>query len=263
MFAGIFARASTRASKVTAATTILCFGDSWTYGNANGLQEQLQKHGHRDIKVVNKDFWGSTAEYFAKNPKLLPDAVTNHQAEYVLLSMGGNDFKNIYWRHKQYVTPWTAVAGIEVHIRTVLDALFAEHPEVKVVAYGYDFPGSVDKVLSGTFWDSNREVATSVKFAVWLYNTVGIRLINYSAMQFGHTLEKLSKEYSQQGFSFTYVPLWGSLQSAAEGKQDYTLSKPSPSEFMNDPIHANSKGYNILIGNLYNAYFGKALTQHA
>lgn len=264
MFAGFFSRISLAAratsTSVSAATTVLCFGDSWTYGNAQGLQEQLEKRGREDVKVINKDYWGSTAEYFAQNPKILPDTVSSYNADYVLLSMGGNDFKNIYWRHKQYVTPWTAVNGIEQHIRTVLDNLFAEHPDVKVVSYGYDFPGAVDQVLSGTFWDSNKEIPASTKFAVWLYNLVGVRVINYSAMQLGCTLEKLSKEYAERGYSFTYVPLWGSLQSAAEGTKDFSLNKPSPPKYMKDPIHANSEGYNIILGNLYNEYFGKVLT---
>lgn len=244
---------------VSSATTVLCFGDSWTHGNSHGLQEQLRKHGHSNVKVINKDFWGSTAEYFANNPKLLPESVANHNAEFVLLSMGGNDFKNIYWRQKQYVTPWTAVSGIEKNLRVVLDALFAEHPDVKVVTYGYDYPGSVADVLSGKFWGTNSEVSTTMKAGLWLYQLVGVPFINYSAMQFGSTLEKLSKEYSDKGYSFTYVPLWGSLQQAAEGKS--TVVKPSPSTFMRDPIHANADGYNVLIGNLYNAYFGKVLAQ--
>jgi len=255
-----------KAPRVAAATTVLCFGDSWTHGNAQALKEQLTKHGHRDVKVINEDYWGSTAESFAQKPKLLPDTVTSTKADFVLLSMGGNDFKNIYWRHKQYVTPWVAVAGIEKHLRVVLDALFKEHPDVKVVTYGYDFPGSVDGILSGSFWSGNNEVSTSTKLLLWMYNTLGVRFINYSAMQLGNTFEKLSKEYSAKGFSFTYVPLWGSLQSAAEGKFEsptFSLSKPSPNEFMNDPIHANSKGYNVILGNLYNAYFGKALAQLA
>lgn len=246
-----------------AATTVLCFGDSWTDGNANGLVDQLKTHGHSDVKVVNKDYWGSTAEYFANNPKILPDTVKAYEADFVLLSMGGNDFKNIYWRHKQYISPWAAVAGIEKNVRVVLDALYKEHPNIKVVTYGYDFPGDVDQVLSGRMWDNSREISTSTKFLLWMYNFVGVRFINYSAMQYGSTLEKLSKEYTSKGHSLTYVPLWGSLQSAAEGKQKTTpvLNKPSPHAYMQDPIHANRQGYRVLMGNLYNAYFGRYLPQ--
>jgi len=241
-------------------TTVLCFGDSWTDGNAYGLKEQLKAHGHANVRVVNEDYWGSTAEDFANKPKKLPNAVSQHKADYVLLSMGGNDFKNIYLRHKQYVTPWTAVSGIEKHIRVVLDALFAEHPNVKVVTYGYDFPGSVDRFLS--WYGGDAELSSSLKALLWLYNLVGVRVINYSAMQLGNSLEKLSKEYSKKGYSFTYVPLWGSLQSAAQKLEvpSPVLSQPSPEAFMQDPIHANAQGFTVLLGNLYNAYFRNVLS---
>jgi len=248
-------------ARMKATTTVLCFGDSWTDGNAYGLREQLKKHGHSSVKVINNDFWGSTAEYFATNPKLLPSAVTSNKADFVLLSMGGNDFKNIYWKNQQYTTlPWNAVQTIEKHIRVVLDHLFEEHPNIKVVTYGYDFPGCVEQFITGR-WDNDKELTSSVKALAWMYKTVGVRVINYSALHLGDSLEKLSKEYIKKGFSFTYVPLWGSLQSAAEGKPDVApvLSLPSPNKYMNDPIHANSQGFNILLGNLYKAYFGKVL----
>jgi len=242
-----------------AATTVLCFGDSWTYGNGMGLAEQLRKHGHNNVEVVTKDYWGSTAEYFAKNPELLPGAVSTHKADYVLMSMGGNDFKNIYWKKRQYVAPWTALTQIEENLRNVLDPLFKEHPDIKVVTYGYDFPGSISEVLSGTFWDpSPKELTSSTKVLLMAYNTLGVRFINYSAMKLGDTLEKLSKEYSARGHSFTYVPLWGSLQKAAAPPSDKfapSLGAPSPAEFMNDPIHANQKGYSVLLSELYESYF--------
>jgi len=252
-------------SSVSKATTILCFGDSWTHGNAYALQEQLHINGHSNVRVVNKDRWGSTAEHFASNPTDLPNAVSKCDADYVLLSMGGNDFKNIYWRKKQYVTPWTAVSGIEKNIKTVLDALFEKHPEVKVVTYGYDFPGSVDGLLDGSLWGGDKDASSTAKFLIWMYNNLGVRFINYSAMQLGSSFERLSKEYQKKGFSFTYVPLWGSLQSAAIGKEtfSYSLGKPSPHIYMQDPIHANRDGYNVLLSNLYKAYFGKLLTVQA
>lgn len=36
---------------VSATPTVLCFGDSWTHGNSHGLQAQLNKHGHKNVKV--------------------------------------------------------------------------------------------------------------------------------------------------------------------------------------------------------------------
>jgi len=238
---------------------VLCFGDSWTHGNSIGLAEQLRRHGHQNVEIVTKDYWGQTAEYFATNPELLIRAVEKYQPDFVLMSMGGNDFKNIYWRKKQYVTPWTAVSQIEVNIRAVLDSLYKSHPQVKVVTYGYDFPGSITEVVRGTFWGSSpQELSSSTKFLLFLYNTLGIRFINYSAMQLGSTLQKVSNDYSKKGHSFTYVPLWGTLQKAAtpdDKKFTYDLAMPSPSEFMNDPIHANREGFTLLMGQLYESYF--------
>lgn len=175
------------------------------------------------------------------------------------MSMGGNDFKNIYWRKKQYVAPWTALSQIEVNIRTVLDSLYEKHPRVKVVAYGYDFPGSIDEVVSGNYWSSSpRDLSSSTKFLLFLYNTLGVRCINYSATLLGTTFHKIAKDYSKKGNSFTYVPLWGTLQKAAAPEKkrfSYNLGVPSPTEFMNDPIHANQKGFSLLMGALYESYF--------
>jgi len=247
------------------ATVVLCFGDSWTHGNSVGLTEQLHKHGHQNVEVITEDYWGSTAEYFANHPELLPQAVEKYQADYVLLSMGGNDFKNIYWRKRQYVTPWTAVSQIEGNIRTVLDSLYEKHPHVKVVTYGYDFPGSIEEVVSGTFWSArSSELSSSTKFLLFMYNAFGIRFINYSAMQLGVTFQKLSKDYSKKEHSFSYVPLWGTLQKgltpAHKKAHKYSLAMPSPSQFMNDPIHANQQGFELLLGQLYELYFRKEIT---
>jgi lysophospholipase L1-like esterase len=257
-----------RATKLGGAV-VLCFGDSWTYGNSHALKEQLATHGHTDVKVATVDLWGSTAEYFANNPHLLPNAVAKHKADFVLLSLGGNDFKNYYWRHKQYVSPWTAVARIKNNMRTVLEALYKEQPDVKVVMYGYDFPGNIEE------WLSNRafEQTTTTQLLVRMYKWLGIPLINYSAMCLGSALESLSQEFKQKGHSLTYIPLWGTLQTAAEAQQRNInsnvnkqklaalskLTASSPAEYMTDPIHANQKGFNVLLGRLYKTYFAEEL----
>lgn len=81
-------------------------------------------------------------------------------------------------------------------------------------------------------------------------------------MQLGVTLNRLSKDYAKRGHSFTYVPLWGTLQKGAvpEGKKfSMNLGMPSPTEFMNDPIHANPKGFSLLLSELYETYFRKEI----
>jgi len=233
----------------------LCFGDSWTYGNGVGLAEHIRKNGHKNVEVITKDHWGSTAEYFAKHSEILPRAVEKYKADYVLMSMGGNDFKNIYYKKRQYIPPWKALSQIDISIRTVLDSLYKEHPNVKVVTYGYDFPGCIGDVLSGAYWEGPKNLSSFTKFLLFAYNNLGIRVINYSAMQLGTTFQKISNDYAKHGNSFTYVPLWGTLQKAATQKPSYDLGMPSPSEYMNDPIHANKQGFTVLMGEMYQSYF--------
>jgi len=245
-------------------STVLCFGDSWTHGNSVALSDHLRTIGHDNVKVIGKDYWGSTAEYFANHPNLLPDAVTQSNADYVLLSLGGNDYKNIYWRQKRYIAPWKAVAEIEDNTRTVLDALYARHPDIKVVTYGYDFPGDITGVFTGALWDNSpKTLPATTRFMLFMYNYFGVRFINTSFMRIGGMYDKLSKEYAKKNHSLTYVPLWGTLQQAAESstkaKLAVKMGSPSPSQYMNDPIHANYEGFSHLLSRLYHSYFKSEL----
>jgi len=246
-------------------TTVLCFGDSWTHGNSVALDSHLRVTGHDNVKVVSHDYWGSTAEYFANNTNILPDAVSNSRADYVLLSLGGNDYKNIYWRQKRYIAPWKAVAEIESNVRTVLDALYTRHPNVKVVTYGYDFPGDIAGVVTGSLWGkAPKDMTTSLRFLLLLYNYVGIRFINTSFMRLGGMYERLSKDYNKKNNSFTYIPLWGTLQQEAESsdkKATLKMGYPSLPKFMDDPIHANYEGFSQLLSRLYHSYFKLEFTR--
>src|SRR5689334_12614041 len=127
-------------------SSILCFGDSWSTGNYHGLQDQLCKHGHTDIKITSYNHWGSTAEHFAKNPQILPSQVSKSSADCILLSLGGNDYKNFYLGG-EYLAPWTVTNRIHNSLQKVLTALYEKHPKVKVVMYGYDFTGDVEPWL--------------------------------------------------------------------------------------------------------------------
>jgi len=251
-----------RIARAAASCVILCFGDSWSHGNAHGLQRKLSSlRGHENVRIETVDHWGSTAEEFAKHPHVLPDAVRRYKADIVVLSLGGNDFKNIYWKHRQYIAPWTALTQIESSLRTVLEALYKEHPNVKVVTYGYDFPGSIHAVLNGKYLGET----STIKWLATMYSWFGVRFINYFSTRLGTTLGSLSKDFQKRGYSLTYVPLWGSLQQAAAADANkqlkgYSLSEPSPDAYMNDPIHANAKGFEVLAGKLYDSYLVNELS---
>ncbi len=244
--------------------TILCYGDSWTYGNAYGLKYALQRHNNREYKIKTEDLWGTEARYFAHNTHLLPNAVSKYNADYVLLSMGGNDFKNMLWKKdKQLVAPWTLLAEIKQNIEKVLDTLYSQHPNVKVVMYGYDFLGDVEATVS-----LQKVSPTYGGYLSTAYRWGGIRVINYYTSKLGSMLEEVAQKQQSLGRPMTYVPLWGTLQAAEEAEKEnkhldldenisYSLGKVSPNQYMNDPIHANKRGYEILMTRLYQKFFAK------
>jgi len=233
--------------------SVLCFGDSWSYGNYPALVDQIKKNNHAHVKVSYYHRYGETAEHFAKNPNILPDVVTRCDADYILLSLGGNDFKNFYWKRQQIVAPWTAVNFAEEQLRIVLDALYKEHPNMKVITYGYDFMGDMGDYIDYMFKDHDK--------GPWIrraYDWVGIPLINYSLSLMGKAYKRLEKHYTSEGLSFTYIPVWGSLQSVEPGiNNNWSLWRTSQLDHMHDPLHASEKGYQKLIGHVYDGYFKK------
>jgi len=106
---------------------------------------------------------------------------------------------------------------------------------VKVVVYGYDMLGSADSyILQGA--------------APLVRQLFGMPLAGLGATHYGGMLASLEKEYKAKGFSLTHVSLWGSLQAA----MDEAAKSSKNEQYMQDPIHCNSKGYNILLGKLKN-----------
>ncbi|PRP77977.1 hypothetical protein PROFUN_14097 [Planoprotostelium fungivorum] len=237
---------------------ILCFGDSWTYGNYQGLQQHLQKKQLK-VPIHRGGQYGTTARQYANHQEELPRWVSQTRATHVLLSLGGNDLKNFYFREGRYTSlPSTATTLIKKDLNTILDALYLQHPNVKVVMYGYDFLGSAEEFII------NDKAPRSGLYRT-LYRWIGIPITNMVASSLSKTLSSLEKEYTQKGHHFTYVPLWGTLQHVIEEEEEddkkrgYSYWKHSATEYMQDPIHANSKGFSVLMGKLYKEYFVREL----
>lgn len=240
-------------------SSILCFGDSWTYGNAPALRAHLKKNNH-NVPLYEGGHWGTTARQYAKHPEELTRLVTRNNSTHVLLSLGGNDLKNFYFREGKYTSlPSTATALIKKDLNIILDHLYEEHPDVKVVMYGYDFLGNAEKFIIN-------DAAPRSSLYKTLYRWIGVPITNIVCGSLDKTLTSLEKEYRSKDLHFTYVPLWGTLQHVLEEKEDrdrkrgYSYWKHSAEEYMNDPIHANAKGFGVLMGELYKQYFAKELS---
>ena len=246
---------------------VLVYGDSWTYGNGYGLQHQVSKHklGNR-VRIITKDYWGSEASEFAKDTSKITNSIKKENADYLVLSLGGNDLKNLIWKNKLkgklLQLPSSHYTAISEDLKIILDAIFTCKPELKVVVYGYDIPGDLSGVA--------QRIGTSYPIVTKGYDLVGTRLINYFWLKISHVYEDLAKHYSGLGYNMTYIPLWGSLQQEYDEKEEeeeealekggkqtvpYTLGTPSLTKYMNDPAHPNHEGFKILMSRLWRYYF--------
>ncbi len=221
------------------ASDLVVFGDSWAEGAADELEEALHDMGLRDLDVDPKGIGGTTAEYWASLPTALPDAVTaNPDARWVWLSIGGNDL----FAHFYAGNGANNAADYDAHLRVMLDALFSEHPDVKVVMFGYDFV--------------NFEQSEECILTAWTYFGTSIttaQVNQYFLDDIGGTLATVGDDYP----NFTYVDTaWGALQQAGGVPGAPNVLLPSPAEYMSDCIHPTSEGYTIVHEAWVGEYWG-------
>ncbi|MBZ0235193.1 MAG: SGNH/GDSL hydrolase family protein, partial [Deltaproteobacteria bacterium] len=127
----LLAAGEARAAKVVA------FGDSWGAFAYDELAAVFVARGHPEVTVANHAVPGSTAEVWANTfPGVFAGAVAaNPDAEYVWLSITGNDV----FGHYASGNGAACAADNSANLRAMLDEVFAAHPNIQVVSFGYDF----------------------------------------------------------------------------------------------------------------------------
>ncbi|MCB9766005.1 MAG: hypothetical protein H6739_39890 [Alphaproteobacteria bacterium] len=223
------------------ADDVVVFGDSWAEGAADELADVLQLNGRSDITVDGQGVGGTTADGWAANPSALPDAVSlNPDARWVWLSIGGNDL----FQHYLQGYGGSTATDYDADLRVMLDSLFAAHPDIEVVMFGYDF--------------INFEQSTDCILTAWAYFGTSITtptLNQYFIDQVMGTIEDVAADYPR----LTYVDsVLGTLQEAGGVAGAPNVLFPSPSRYMSDCIHPNHDGYLLIMQALYDDYWGRS-----
>ncbi|MCA9772743.1 MAG: SGNH/GDSL hydrolase family protein [Myxococcales bacterium] len=234
------------------AARVVAFGDSWASMGAGYLAEVFVNHGHPEMTVANRGVGGSTAAGWAAKPSALPDAVTaNPDAEFVWLSIGGNDVYDHFFEGD----PTFLKTDNERNIRAILDALFAVHPDITVVSFGYDLPNLVHPAC---LEDAARQLGLPPPTAPLPQGLADLVTLaaNYGSFdQFDDVYAGIAAEVSQ----VDYAPLWGALQAAGGLEGAPRLGLPSPSELMVDCIHPTGEGFRAIMDAFYARYWGPLL----
>jgi len=124
------------------AARIIVIGDSWGVAAGPALQQVLADNGSADA-VVSIAVGGETAqninspEWFQQITATLQE---NPDAEFVHLSLGGNDFLGNWFSFFSQEQEDQLIADILDDVSAIVDHILAQRPEIRIFWSSYDFP---------------------------------------------------------------------------------------------------------------------------
>jgi len=221
------------------AAQVVVFGDSWGSFSRQEFQQMFTSRGH-NIQVDNDAIGGTTARFWSLTPNALTDAVSkNPDCEWVWLTIGGNDgiYELAMGRDMEDI-----VNDVVNNTRKILDPLFRDHPNIKVVQFGYDI---VNFEMSVTCRTLGR--------TIFPYCRGDIACSNTEMYNLQTAVEMINAYYK----GHTVVDLRGSLQRAGGGVPAPfpNVNYYSPAHILRDCIHPNSDGFDALFDQLWEVYF--------
>jgi hypothetical protein len=124
------------------AARIIVIGDSWGVAAGPALQQVLADNGSTDSVVSIAEGGREAAElnspeWFQQITATLQD---NPDAEFVHLSLGGNDFLGNWFSFLSQEQEDQLIADILEDIGAIVDHILAQRPDIRIFWSSYDFP---------------------------------------------------------------------------------------------------------------------------
>jgi lysophospholipase L1-like esterase len=232
----VFALLMLLAARPALANQAIAFGDSWAEQGADELQAALRAAGYPALIVEERALGGTTTMYWVTTqPMELVYAVdANPDADWIWISLGGNDSTQ---GRMDGLTPTQIATQIDNNLRTLLDTLFAAHPQILVVMFGYDY----------TNWDIVG--CPAERDAIFGAGSNQAQVNQAIMTEVGAVQAQIATDYP----NVAYVPIWSAMQLAAGQNPD--PSQPSPASLMMDCLHPNTNGYRAVFDALVDAWW--------
>jgi len=157
------------------AARIIVIGDSWGVAAGLALQQVLADNGSAD-SVASIAVVGETAESINTPDWFQQIAATlqeNPDAEFVHLSLGGNDFLGHWFSFFSQEQEDQLIADILDDIGAIVDHILAQRPDIRIFWSSYDFPRPL---IIGAPVDVNNASLRFTAQAKALANAKGSRL---------------------------------------------------------------------------------------
>jgi len=233
---------------VASAADIIVFGDSWGTFGRNQFRARAAADG---LTVDNRAVGGTTANFWARpafSNSLRDAGRDNADAKFVWLTIGGNDA----------IPKMAAQVPVEEIISTVvndtltfIDPLLNENPNIVIVGFGYE---QLD-------WTS-RQCASLAQDIFWECPGNPVDPVCANTVQFA-LQDAVDRTAAARPGRFFSVNLYGSMQVAA-GVSGASVGSPvlteyASAEYMNDCIHLNGAGYEVVFDALWDEFFTKMM----
>jgi len=243
---------------ISLADQVVVIGDSWGEEGHTYLQDVLKEHDNtKNLKVKSYAVGGTTTADWVKPPnKVVDDVNKNSDAQYVWLTIGGNDaadyLPDCTKKHPlPDLTCINHILGVMINnTQIMLDPVFKQHPSIQVIQFGYDILNFQEGICSTV----GRDIFNGCNDEPTCINTQFVKL----QTQYIATMrERYGKNYNN-------INLLGTLQMADPKNRfpNVTVGNPdlnawSPSQLIqSNCIHpTRPEGFTDIFNEMYEVYW--------
>ena len=233
------------------AARILVIGDSWGLAAGPSLQQVLADNGRTD-SVASIAVEGETAENI-NTPAWLQQITTalgeNPDAEFVHLSLGGNDFLENWTSFTPPAQEEQLIAGILEDISAVVDHILGQRPDLRIFWSSYDFPRPL---IIGEPVDVNH---ASLRFSAQAQALADAR---GDSLSYGDFYGLSQVEYGFDGVQTS--PFDPAFPIPAGDPSLPDTQYPSPAVAFADSIHLTEEAFLVLAEKQYEQYYRALLS---
>ncbi|MCJ7815008.1 MAG: SGNH/GDSL hydrolase family protein, partial [Xanthomonadales bacterium] len=232
------------------AARILVIGDSWGVAAGPSLQQVLIDNGSTD-SVASIAVGGETAENVNTSgwlQQITTALEQNPDADFVHLSLGGNDFLGHWSSFISQAEEDQLIADILEDITAIVDHILEQRPAIRIYWSSYDFPRPL---FIGTPLDVNNASMRFSEKAQALADTKG------DALVYGDFNGLTQVEYGFDGIQTSTFDPDFPIPPGDPSLPDPQY--PGPAGAYADPIHLTEEAFLMLAGNQYEQFYQAAL----
>jgi hypothetical protein len=233
------------------AARLLVIGDSWGVAAGPALQQVLIDHGSTDL-VASIAVGGRTAK--AENtPWNLEEITTaleqNPDAEFVHMSLGGNDFLGAWRSSFSQAQEDQLIADILEDITAIVDHILQQRPDIRIYWSSYDFPRPL---FIGDPIDVNMASMRFSEKAQALADSKG------EALSYGDFNGLTQVEYGFNGAPISSFDPGFAIPPGDPSLPDPQYPGPAPAYA--DSIHLTAEAFLLLAENQYEQFYQAVLS---